>query len=126
MEGVPEGRGEVDAGAVIAALEATTGTRLRVNCGKPSPVMLNTIGAALGIDVKHCLIVGDRLYTEIRMGVDAGADTALVLTGETSREMVEGNRQNRLSQEQPVQEPPPPVPTYVLEDIGSILPSGAT
>lgn len=105
----PEGRGEVDAGAVIAAIEATTGTKLAVNCGKPSPVMLETIGNALGVPLSRCLVVGDRLYTEIRMGRDAGADTALVLTGETTEETV-----RVLAEESQ--------PTYVMESIGAILP----
>ncbi len=109
----PEGRGEVDAGAIIAALEATTGTRLKVNCGKPSPVMLETIATAIGVDVARCLVVGDRLYTEIRMGADAGAETALVLTGETSREMLATFSHEPAS---------PPEPTFVLEHIEEILP----
>ena len=39
----PGGRGEVDAGAVVSALEDATQMKLAVNCGKPSPVMLDTI-----------------------------------------------------------------------------------
>ncbi|MDA3951878.1 MAG: HAD-IIA family hydrolase [Spirochaeta sp.] len=106
----PGGRGEVDAGAIIAALEATTGTKLRVNCGKPSPVMLRTIGQALGIELERSLIVGDRLYTEIRMGIEAGVDTALVLTGETDLPML-SETAGRFH------------PTYVLPSIAEILPS---
>lgn len=106
----PGGRGEVDAGAIIAAIEATTGTTLRVNCGKPSPVMLRTIGQALGLELERSLIVGDRLYTEIRMGIDAGVDTALVLTGETDLPMLaETPRQFH--------------PKYVLSSIAEVLPS---
>ncbi|MFP4151397.1 MAG: HAD-IIA family hydrolase [Alkalispirochaeta sp.] len=105
----PEGQGEVDAGAVIAAIEAVTRTKLAVNCGKPSPVMLETIARAMGFDLKRCLVTGDRLYTEIRMGIDAGIDTALVLTGETAPDAV-GAIDER------------DAPTYVIPSIGELLP----
>lgn len=105
----PEGRGEVDAGAVIAAIETVTGTSLRVNCGKPSPVMVKTIATALGVPIDTTLVVGDRLYTEIQMGIDAGADTALVLTGETTREILARSAQNK--------------PTYILDSIATLLPT---
>lgn len=84
----PGGRGEVDAGPVIAALERATGRPLDVNCGKPSPVMLNTIMNAIDLPVDRCVTTGDRLYTEIRMGIDSGMDTALVLTGDTSLDIL--------------------------------------
>lgn len=84
----PGGRGEPDAGAIIAALEDCTGVKLEVNCGKPSPVMLNTIMSVMKLDARQCITTGDRLYTEIKMGIDAGMDTALVFTGETSPEML--------------------------------------
>lgn len=105
----PEGRGEVDAGAVIAALEHVTGHPLDVNCGKPSPVMLQTILGAIDLPVERCVTVGDRLYTEIRMGQEAGMDTALVLTGETTAEMAAALA-------------PEAAPTYVLERIDQLLP----
>ena len=84
----PGGRGELDAGAVIAALEDATGHKLDVNCGKPSPVMLNTIMNVMNLDVSRCITTGDRLYTEIKMGIDAGMDTCVVFTGETSPELL--------------------------------------
>lgn len=84
----PGGRGEVDAGSVIAALEDSTGAKLEVNCGKPSPVMLNTIMNVMNLSVDQCITTGDRLYTEIKMGIDAGMDTALVFSGETSPDML--------------------------------------
>lgn len=82
----PGGRGEPDAGAIIAAIEACTGVRLEVNCGKPSPVMLRTIMSVMRLEAAQCLTVGDRLYTEIKMGIEAGMDTAVVFTGETTPE----------------------------------------
>ena len=105
----PGGRGEVDAGAIIAALEDATGSKLAVNCGKPSAVMLDTITRAIGIPAHKCITTGDRLYTEIRMGIDAGMDTALVFTGETTPEMLEST---------PLEQRP----TYALDRIDQLLP----
>ena len=68
----PGGRGEVDAGAVVSALEDATQMKLAVNCGKPSRVMLDTIMNVMGLDTTQCITTGDRLYTEIKMGIDFG------------------------------------------------------
>lgn len=84
----PGGRGEPDAAAVIAAIEATTGITLSRTFGKPSPdlarLALSSVGE--GRDVHECVVVGDRLATDIAMGSEAGMDTVLVLTGDSTRE----------------------------------------
>lgn len=107
---MPGGRGEPDAAAVIAAIEACTGVRCEVNLGKPDPVMLRTAVDVLGLEPKDCLMVGDRLYTDVAMAVDAGIDAALVLTGESTPDMV--------AQLDPLRRP-----RYVLERIDQLLPS---
>src|SRR3712207_2206520 len=80
----PGGRGEPDAASIVAAIEACTQTRCEVNVGKPDPIMLETARQALNLDLGACVMVGDRLYTDIRMALNAGMDSALVLTGETT------------------------------------------
>ena len=105
----PGGRGEVDAGAIIAALEDACGVKLEVNCGKPSPVMLNTIMNVMGLRVDQCITTGDRLYTEIKMGIDSGMDTAVVFTGETSPELL-------------ASWPKEGWPTYALDRIDRLIP----
>ncbi len=79
------GGGEPDAAAIIAAIEACTNTRCSVNVGKPSPIMARTISTQLGVPPERCLMVGDRLHTDIAMGAAAGMDTLLVLTGDSRR-----------------------------------------
>jgi 4-nitrophenyl phosphatase len=79
----PGGRGEPDCAAVIAAVEACTGTTCEANLGKPNPAMLHAALKGLDVDMSDCVMVGDRLSTDIRMGLDAGTAAALVLTGET-------------------------------------------
>lgn len=103
----PGGRGEPDAAAVIAAIEASTGVRCEANVGKPSALMLETALAALGADPSECVMVGDRLYTDIAMAVDAGVDSALVLTGESTAEMVRSLPAERR-------------PTYVLDRVDGL------
>ncbi len=75
-----------DCAGVIAFLEATTERRVELVAGKPSPLILEAAVARLGVPLRECLMVGDRLATDMVMGQQAGMDTALVLTGVTSRE----------------------------------------
>jgi NagD protein len=77
--------GEPDAAAVIAAIEACTGATCDPIVGKPSPIMVATIMELLRLPPKRCIMVGDRLETDIRMGIGAGMDTCLVLTGDATR-----------------------------------------
>jgi NagD protein len=79
-----------DAGATIAALEAVTGRCLELSAGKPSELILQTACAALGLPPEACVMVGDRLETDIRMGKEAGMTTALALTGVSKRSDVAG------------------------------------
>jgi arabinose operon protein AraL len=99
--------GEIpDCAGIIAALEATTGVKCELIAGKPSPMMIEAGAALLGVPLDQCLVVGDRLETDILMGREAGAKTAVVLTGVTRREHLATS---------PVQ------PDYVLENIGEIF-----
>jgi len=79
------GGGIPDAGATIAALEWITGRKLEILAGKPSPIMMSVAAEYLELPVEQCIMVGDRLATDIRMGFEAGMHTAIVLTGETTR-----------------------------------------
>ena len=106
---LPGGRGEPDAAAVVAAIEACTGTKCRVNVGKPDPIMLATVTGLIGLDPKECVMSGDRLYTEIRMANDAGMPSALVLTGETTEKDLARESEENL-------------PNYVLERIDRLVP----
>ena len=86
----PGGRGEPDCAAIIAAIEACTGATCEANLGKPNPAMLHTALEGIDVDLADCVMVGDRLQTDIRMGVEAGMAAALVLTGETTADDVRG------------------------------------
>jgi HAD superfamily hydrolase (TIGR01450 family) len=81
---LPGGRGEPDCAAITAAVEACTGVRCEATVGKPDPTMLHAALAGLAVAPGDCVMVGDRLTTDIRMALDAGMPAALVLTGETT------------------------------------------
>ncbi len=84
----PGGRGEPDCASITAAIEACTGARCEATLGKPDPAMLLAALEGVEVEMADCVMVGDRLGTDIRMGLDAGMASALVLTGETTAEDV--------------------------------------
>lgn len=77
-----------DAAAIIGAIRGCTGKDVEVVVGKPSPVTVRAILDRLQLQANDCIIVGDRLETDIRMGRDAGMATAVVLTGVTTTQML--------------------------------------
>lgn len=85
----PGGRGEPDAAGIVAAIEATTGIRCSANMGKPDRIMIETVMRELGTDVKTVMMVGDRLETDVRMAINAGIGSTLVLTGDSQMSDVE-------------------------------------
>lgn len=78
------GGGQPDAAAMIAAIEACTGHSLEAMVGKPSHYMAEAILGLLQLPPEECLVTGDRLETDIQLGLNAGMATALALTGATS------------------------------------------
>ncbi len=76
--------GEIpDCAGMIAAIEAVTEKKVEVIVGKPSPIMVQTVLEVLGLRPEECILIGDRLETDIKMGKDAGITTGIVLTGVT-------------------------------------------
>jgi HAD superfamily hydrolase (TIGR01450 family) len=83
----PTEAGEIpDCAGMIAAVEAVTGATVEVIVGKPSPIILEVALAALGLEPADCVMVGDRLETDIVMGKRRGLATVLVLSGVTRRD----------------------------------------
>jgi HAD superfamily hydrolase (TIGR01450 family) len=76
--------GEIpDCAGMIAAVEAVTGKRVEAVVGKPSPIILEVALETLGVGADDCVIVGDRIDTDIVMGRQRGLATVLVLSGIT-------------------------------------------
>ncbi|MFB6183329.1 MAG: HAD-IIA family hydrolase [Haloarculaceae archaeon] len=77
-----------DAAGMIGAVEGVTGRTVDEVLGKPSPIMIRTALDEVGVAPEACLMVGDRIETDILMGERAGMTTALVLSGVTDRDDV--------------------------------------
>ncbi len=73
-----------DCGSVCEMLYRAAGRRPLV-IGKPKPAMVELAIKRTGFTPEQTLVVGDRLYTDIAAGVNAGVDTAFVLSGEGTR-----------------------------------------
>jgi len=79
--------GEIpDCAAMIAAIEAVTQKKVEVIVGKPSPLMIQAAMDAMGLRPDECILIGDRLETDIRMGKESGIATGIVLTGVTNEQ----------------------------------------
>jgi NagD protein len=102
--------GEPDCAAIIAALEACTGKPVEAVTGKPSPIMIEAALHLVGLPASECVMVGDRLETDVKMGLDAGMAGALTLTGATPETALAGSLIR---------------PTVVLRNLGDLIPSVA-
>lgn len=76
----------VDCGSICACLEAATGRKPDLVIGKPNPEILRSIMASNSLEPSETAMVGDRLYTDVKTALNAGALGVLVLSGETSAE----------------------------------------
>jgi NagD protein len=99
--------GEPDCACIIAAIEACTKKQVEAVVGKPSHYMIEAAIHLMNLPAEDCLMVGDRLETDVYMGHAAGMSTALALTGATPESALPGS---------PIQ------PTYVLHQLSELLP----
>lgn len=79
-----------DAGGIAALLYKAT-ERMPTVFGKPNKEMLLFKLNQLGISPKDAIIFGDRLYTDIKMGKEAGVTTCCVLSGEITMDMIKNS-----------------------------------
>ena len=74
--------------------------------GKPSSLMPELAMEKTGYTKEETVVIGDRIYTDIKSGLNAGASTILVLSGETTREILEASEDK---------------PHYVMESAKELL-----
>lgn len=94
-----------DCGSVCDMVFNATGKR-PVVIGKPSPLMPELAMEKTGFSKEETAVVGDRIYTDVKSGLNAGIAGILVMSGETTREILEES---------------PDKPDLVLEDASEIM-----
>jgi NagD protein len=86
----PDISGPVEAGispsvkALIAPIEIASGKKAYY-VGKPNPLMMRIALKKLGVKREEAVVIGDRMDTDIRCGLESEIDTLLVLSGITDR-----------------------------------------
>lgn len=94
-----------DCGSVCDMIFNATGKR-PVVIGKPTPLMPQLAMRRLGFGKEETAVVGDRIYTDIKSGLNAGITGILVMSGETTPEILAASSDR---------------PDLVLQDAGEIL-----
>lgn len=79
-----------DCGAICEMLTSSTGKK-PIYLGKPSKKVCDVCMELSGFSPEETLVVGDRLYTDIACGINAGVETCVVYTGEATPEEVAGS-----------------------------------
>ena len=90
-----------DCGSFAEMISRATG-KMPKFIGKPNPEMIYLALEKYGIDKDDAVMIGDRVYTDIAAGYNAGIDTVLVLSGESTLK-------DATNTDTP--------PTYILENI---------
>mgnify|MGYP005749841861 CR=1 FL=1 len=93
-----------DCGSMSIMLKNATGKE-PFFIGKPEPVMVNCVLKKLNKKQEETVIIGDRLYTDIKTGERSGVDTICVLSGEATMEDI---RQGDIK------------PTYIFDSIKEV------
>ena len=93
-----------DCGSVCEMLRRATGKTPRF-LGKPQPEMVRLALERTGFAPQQAVVIGDRLYTDVACGINAGIDSIFVLSGEGVMGDMAKYRLN---------------PTWVYEDIAQI------
>ncbi len=94
-----------DCGSVCQMIFNATGKR-PVVIGKPSALMPELAMERWGYSKEETCVVGDRIYTDVKSGLNAGIFSILVMSGETTQEILENSEDK---------------PHLVLSDAGEIL-----
>lgn len=94
-----------DCGSVCDMIYNATGKR-PVVIGKPEALMPELAMVKCSTQKDETAVIGDRIYTDIKSGINAGIVTILVMSGETTKEILDAS---------------PEDPDFVLKDAGEII-----
>lgn len=91
--------------ALVSPIEVASGKKAYF-VGKPNPLMMRIALKKLGLKREESIVIGDRMDTDVRCGMESEIDTLLVLSGITSRRDIENY---------------PYKPTHVLDGVISLI-----
>lgn len=74
-------------GCIVKAIEHSCGVK-PILVGKPDRIVIDIMIKSFGLDRSKCMMIGDRLDSDILLGKNADIATFLVLSGVTSKEEV--------------------------------------
>ncbi len=94
-----------DCGSVCDMIYNATKKRPFV-IGKPEPLMPQLAMQKYGYKQEETAVIGDRIYTDIKSGLNAGVTSILVLSGETTQEILDASEDK---------------PHMVLQDAGEMI-----
>jgi NagD protein len=95
--------------ALVAPIEIVTGKKAYF-VGKPNPLMMRIALKRLGVRREDTIVIGDRMDTDVRCGLESEIDTLLVLSGITSNDEIDNF---------------PYQPRYVLNGVVDLVPQTA-
>jgi len=78
----------VDCGSLISCLAYATDRQPDIVIGKPDPRMLYCIMEKQKLRPDEVAMVGDRIYTDVKTALNAGSTGILVLSGETTIDII--------------------------------------
>lgn len=103
-------------GCLLQAVE-TAAQRQAQTVGKPNRFMFDCVAARFGLDRDRCLMVGDRLDTDIMLGSNCGLKTLLTLTGVSTVAEAQAHQESGCAERLGM------VPDYYVESIADLLPA---
>lgn len=103
-------------GCILKAVE-TAAQRQAQTVGKPNHFMYDCVASQFGLDRTRCLMVGDRLDTDILLGSNCGLKTLLTLTGVSTVADAEAHQESGCPKRLGM------VPDYYVESIAELLPA---
>ncbi|MBQ6640304.1 MAG: HAD family hydrolase [Saccharopolyspora sp.] len=102
----PGAEGPLPATGAVAALVQRVTEHEPYYIGKPNPLMMRSALRAVGARSANAIVLGDRMDTDVRCGIEAGMRTILVLSGLSGPDAVAGH---------------PYQPTAIVDSVADII-----
>jgi NagD protein len=74
--------------ALVSPIEVASGKKAYF-VGKPNPLMMRIALKKLGVKREEAVVIGDRMDTDVRCGMESELDTLLVLSGITTKKDID-------------------------------------